>query len=170
MATTSSGFTDLFGSFPVSALTASTTAGIRVEPPTRITSSISDKLKPASERAWRTGTFVRSTRSRVKSSNLARVKVISKWRGPASPAVINGKLICVEVTPERSFFAFSAASFKRCIAILSVDKSIPFSFLNSATKWSMIFWSKSSPPSLLSPAVDNTSKTPSPNSRIETSN
>ena len=51
MATTSSGFTDLFGSLPVSALTASTTAGIRVEPPTRITSSMSDKLRPASERA-----------------------------------------------------------------------------------------------------------------------
>ena len=29
------------------------------------------------------------------------------------PAVMNGKLICVEVTPERSFLAFSAASFKR---------------------------------------------------------
>ena len=27
--------------------------------------------------------------------------------------VMNGKLICVEVTPERSFLAFSAASFKR---------------------------------------------------------
>ena len=51
IATTSSGFTDLFGSLPVSALTASTTAGIRVEPPTRMTSSMSDKLKPASERA-----------------------------------------------------------------------------------------------------------------------
>ena len=31
-------------------------------------------------------------------------------------------------------------------------------------------WSKSSPPSLLSPAVESTSNTPSPNSRIETSN
>ena len=51
IATTSSGFTDLFGSLPVSALTASTTAGIRVEPPTKITSSISDNDKPASERA-----------------------------------------------------------------------------------------------------------------------
>ena len=78
IATTSSGLTDLFGSLPVSALTASTTAGIRVEPPTRMTSSISDKLKPASERAWRTGVLVRSTRSRVKSSNFARVNVISK--------------------------------------------------------------------------------------------
>ena len=93
IATTSSGFTDLFGSLPVSALTASTTAGIRVEPPTRITSSISDKLRPASDNARRTGSFVRSTSSRVKSSNFARVKVISKWRGPASPAVMNGKLI-----------------------------------------------------------------------------
>ena len=51
IATTSSGLTDLFGSLPVSAFTASTTAGIRVDPPTRITSSISDNDKPASERA-----------------------------------------------------------------------------------------------------------------------
>ena len=51
IATTSSGLTDLFGSLPVSALTASTTAGIRVEPPTRITSSISEIERPASDKA-----------------------------------------------------------------------------------------------------------------------
>ncbi len=82
---------------------------------------------------------------------------------------MNGNETCVEVTPDKSFFAFSAASFKRCIAILSFDKSMPFSLRNSSTKKSMIFWSKSSPPSLLSPAVANTSNTPSPNSRIDTS-
>ena len=133
IATTSSGFTDLFGSLLVSLRTASTTAGIRVEPPTKITSSISDCDKPASFKAWRTGIFVRSTKSAVNSSNFARVKVISKCNGPASPAVINGKLIWVLVTPDKSFFAFSAASFKRCKAILSFPRSMPFSFLNSAT-------------------------------------
>ena len=111
IATTSSGLTDLFGSFPVSLRTASTTAGIRVDPPTKITSSISDCDRPAS--------FVRSTKSAVNSSNFARVNVISKCNGPDSPAVINGKLICVLDTPDKSFFAFSAASFKRCKAILS---------------------------------------------------
>ncbi len=48
-ATTSSGLTPLLGSLPPkSALTASTTAGMRVMPPTRMTSSISDGLRPAS--------------------------------------------------------------------------------------------------------------------------
>ena len=51
IATTSSGLTDLFGSLFVSLRTASTTAGIRVEPPTRITSSISEGFKPASFKA-----------------------------------------------------------------------------------------------------------------------
>jgi hypothetical protein len=60
--------------------------------------------------------------------------VISKCNGPASPAVMKGNDTCVEVTPDKSFFAFSAASFKRCIAILSLERSIPLSFLNSATK------------------------------------
>ena len=78
MATTSSGLTDLFGSLFVSFLTASTTAGIRVDPPTKITSSISEADKPASDKALRTGVLVRSTRSAVKSSNLARVNVSSK--------------------------------------------------------------------------------------------
>ena len=48
IATTSSGLTDLLGSFLVSFLTASTTAGIRVDPPTKITSSISEVEIPAS--------------------------------------------------------------------------------------------------------------------------
>ena len=41
-ATTSSGLTPLCGSFPKMAFTFSWTAGIRVEPPTRTTSSMSD--------------------------------------------------------------------------------------------------------------------------------
>ncbi len=77
---------------------------------------------------------MRSTKSAVISLNFAREIDISKCNGPASPAVMNGSETCAVVTPESSFFAFSAASFKRCIAILSFDKSMPFSFLNSATK------------------------------------
>ena len=134
IATTSSGLTDLLGSLPVSLRTASTTAGIRVEPPTKMTSSISDWDKPASLRAWRTGCLVRSTKSCVNSSNLARVKVNSKWSGPSADAVINGKLIWVVDTPDKSFLAFSAASLRRWRAILSLERSTPCSFLNSATK------------------------------------
>src|SRR5699024_7800615 len=55
IATTSSGLTERLGSLPVSALTMSITAGIRVEPPTKITWSISDLDKPASDKAFLTG-------------------------------------------------------------------------------------------------------------------
>ena len=65
IATTSSGFTDLFGSLPVSLRTASTTVGIRVDPPTNNTWSISEADKPASAKARRTGSFVRSTKSEL---------------------------------------------------------------------------------------------------------
>ncbi len=51
IATTSSGLTPLCGSLPVAFLIASTTAGIRVEPPTKITLSNSEADKPASDKA-----------------------------------------------------------------------------------------------------------------------
>ena len=38
------------------------------------------------------------------------------------------------VTPDSSIFAFSAASFRRCIATLSVVKSMPLVFWNSAAR------------------------------------
>ena len=47
-ATTSSGFTPFDGVFPKNFSTSACTAGIRVEPPTKITSSISDGEYPAS--------------------------------------------------------------------------------------------------------------------------
>src|SRR5512142_2104714 len=50
-ATTSSGFTPLCGSLPNSSRTICCTRGIRVEPPTRTTSSIFDGSMPASESA-----------------------------------------------------------------------------------------------------------------------
>ena len=52
IATTSSGFTPLCGSFPKSFFTISCTAGMRVWPPTSTTSSISLGLRPASLSAW----------------------------------------------------------------------------------------------------------------------
>ena len=70
---------------------------------------------------------------------------------------------------DNSILAFSAASFKRCSAIGSFLKSIFSSALNSSANQLMIFSSTSSPPKWVSPSVANTSKTPSPNSRIETS-
>ena len=124
----------LVGSLPNSLLIASCTAGIRVDPPTNNTLSISEADKPASFIALRVGSIVASTRSRVNSTNLARVNVTSKCLGPVASAVMNGKLICVLATPDNSILAFSAASFKRWSANLSLDKSIPVSFLNSLIK------------------------------------
>ncbi|SCT48868.1 Uncharacterised protein [Staphylococcus aureus] len=93
IATTSSGFTPLLGSLPISFLTASCTAGIRVDPPTKITSSISEFVKPASFIAWRVGSIVLLINESDNSSNLERVKFTSKCNGPFSPAEINGNEI-----------------------------------------------------------------------------
>ena len=91
--------------------------------------------------------------------------------GPVASAVMKGRLMEALVLPERSIFAFSAASFRRCRAILSALRSMPgLSFWNSPTIQSMTAASKLSPPSMVSPLVARTSKTPSPSSRIEMSN
>ncbi|MNM99513.1 hypothetical protein D3C81_1120750 [compost metagenome] len=146
-ATTSSGFTPLEGSFPKNAFTASTIAGIRVEPPTKIISSISDLLKPAFFNADSQGAIVLLIKSAAKASNLARDNERTKCFGPVASAVIYGKLISVEVALDNSILAFSAASFKRCNAIGSFFRSKPlFSFLNSSFNQLMITLSKSSPP------------------------
>ena len=133
-ATHSSGLIPLSASFPVIFLTASWTAGTLVEPPTNNTLFNSLADIPASFNAWFTGPSVASTKSFINSSNFALVKFISKCFGPDASAVMNGKLMFVWPTPDKSFLAFSAASFNLCIAILSWLKSIPWSFLNSATK------------------------------------
>ena len=82
---------------------------------------------------------------------------------------MNGRLISVWATVESSILAFSAASFRRWTAMGSLERSMPWSFLNSAASHSISFWSRSSPPRCVSPFVDLTSKTPSASSRIEIS-
>ena len=169
-ATTSSGFTPLWGSLPPnSSLTLAWTAGMRVEPPTRMTSSIWETVRPASLRAWVTGRTERSTRAWVRLSNLARVSVSSRCLGPVASAVMKGRLMEVLVVPERSILAFSAASLMRCRAILSLRRSTRFSFRNSSATQLMMASSKLSPPRWVSPLVLLTSKTPSPISRMEMS-
>ncbi len=170
MATTSSGFTPLWGSFPKSFLTVSWTFGIRVEPPTRITSSMSSALTPASSIACLHGATVRSIRSSTSCSNLARVRVRFRCLGPDWSAVMNGRLMSVCWVEESSIFAFSAASLIRCSAIGSFFRSTPSCFLYSWVIQSITRWSKSSPPRWVSPLVAFTSNTPSPISRIEMSN
>ena len=155
---------------PKKFLTSSITFGILVIPPTNITSFISDADKPASLRAVWHGGIVLVIKSSTKASNFALVIFKFMCFGPVLSAVINGKFISVWAAEDNSIFAFSAASFNLCNANLSDFKSIPFSFLNSDNKYSTIALSKSSPPRNVSPFVDFTSNTPSPSSRIETSN
>ena len=120
IATTSSGLTPLCGSLPpVSFLTSSWIIGMRVEPPTSTTWSIAETSLPQSLTARSNGTRQRSTRSSVRRSNSARESFCSRCSGPSAVAVTNGRLIVVSATWLSSIFAFSAASFSRCSAILS---------------------------------------------------
>src|SRR5665213_3974038 len=132
-ATASSGFTSRRGSLPKNALTASCTFGIRVMPPTRITSAMSESLTPASLIATRQGSTVREISSSTNDSSLARVIFIDRCFGPLASAVMYGRLISVCCRLESSIFAFSAVSLSRCSASLSPFRSTPDSFLNSVT-------------------------------------
>ena len=157
IATASSGLMPLYGAFPASFSTASWTAGTLVEPPTKITLSTSPFFTPASFIACLVGVMVFSISLAIKLSNLALVNVRSKCSGCPSTIVMNGRLIWVCWVPDNSILAFSAASFNLDMAVRSFDKSIPVSFLNSLTNQSITCSSKSSPPSLLFPAVALTS-------------
>ena len=87
-ATTSSGFTLLLGVFPKNFSTIAWIAGIRVEPPTKRTSSISDALSPASERALRQGSTVLCIRESASCSNLALVRVLTRCFGTPSTGIM----------------------------------------------------------------------------------
>ena len=116
-ATTSSGLTPFEGAFPKKRSTICWIAGIRVEPPTRITSSISLAERPASRRACSHGLIVAWMRLSASCSNLARVRVLTKCLGMPFTGMIYGRLISVEVVLESSILAFSAASLRRWRAI-----------------------------------------------------
>ena len=87
-ATASSGFTSLRGSLPKISFTFSCTFGIRLWPPTKITSPISSMLTPASFRAVRQGAIVRSIKSSTNDSKLVRVIFTTKCLGPDASAVM----------------------------------------------------------------------------------
>ena len=106
------------------------------------------------------GPLQASTRSAVSSWNFARVSFRSRCLGPSLVAVMKGRLIVVSWTADSSILAFSAASFRRCSAILSLDRSTPSVSLKVLTSQSMTRWSQSSPPRWVLPEVDFTSKTP----------
>ena len=110
IATTSSGLTLLFGSFPKKVFTVSTIFGILVIPPTKITSFISAALNPESFKATSQGLRVFVTKFSTSASSFALVNFIFICFGPVLSAVIKGKLISVCTAEESSIFAFSAAS------------------------------------------------------------
>src|SRR5579872_5363336 len=103
MATTSSGFTDLDGSLPKKFLTSSWTLGIRVEPPTKITSEISLGLVCASAIAFLHGSSKRVKISLQRDSIFARDRFIVRCLGPDASAVTYGRLISVSWSVESSF-------------------------------------------------------------------
>ena len=111
MATTSSGFTDLLGSFPKKFLTSSIILGILVIPPTSTISSISLAERPASLRAVSHGGIVLLIKSSTRASNFALVIFKFMCLGPVLSAVIKGRFISVCAAEESSILAFSAASF-----------------------------------------------------------
>mmetsp|Transcript_37172 Transcript_37172/g.84198 ORF Transcript_37172/g.84198 Transcript_37172/m.84198 type:complete len:282 (-) Transcript_37172:657-1502(-) len=168
-ATTSSGLTPLNGSWPKKPCTTDCTFGMRVMPPTRITSFTSEIDTPASRKQFLHGSTVRWINESVNSSSLARVNLTFMCFGPVASAVMNGRLISVDPVDESSVFAFSAASRSRCTASLSAERSIDCSLLNSSVKCLKSTISKSSPPSKVSPFVALTSKTPPEISSTDTS-
>ena len=89
-------------------------------PPTRITSSMSVTLTPASLIAMRHGSIVRSISSSTSASSLARVSLMFRCFGPDASAVMYGRLMSVCVLLDSSILAFSAASFRRCSASTSL--------------------------------------------------
>ena len=82
---------------------------------------------------------------------------------------IKGKLIWTDCDEDKVILAFSEASIMRCKACFFVYRSTLCSFLKVSIIYLTITLSKSSPPKCVSPAVDNTSKTSWPTSKIETS-
>ena len=110
-ATASSGLTLILGSFPKYSFTFFCTRGTLVDPPMRMTSSMSLLPSFASDMAFLHGSNVDSTRSYISFSKSALVISIFRCFGPEASAVTKGRLILVDVDVESSFFAFSAASF-----------------------------------------------------------
>lgn len=87
-ATASSGLTPLEGSRPKTALTVSTTRGMRDMPPTRMTSLISLALTPASEMAFLQGSTVWEMSLETSCSSCERDIFMLTCLGPEASAVM----------------------------------------------------------------------------------
>mmetsp|Transcript_21305 Transcript_21305/g.54268 ORF Transcript_21305/g.54268 Transcript_21305/m.54268 type:complete len:335 (-) Transcript_21305:313-1317(-) len=156
-ATASSGLIPLFGSLPLKkSLSSACTLGMRVEPPTSTTSSISAFLRSESSMTFCTGVSVFLNRSMHSSSKRARVSVSEKSLPSKRPSISTRTWCCVDSwrlarsTSRRSFW----------MARLSLAASVPSLRLNTFSRCWITRLSKSSPPRCVSPDVAITSKTP----------
>ena len=109
------------------------------------------------------------SRSAVICWNCARVSFSSRCTGPFSVIERYCSEMLVAVALDSSFFACSAASRSRCMAILSLARSTPVVFFTVVTRWSTTRWSQSSPPRWLSPEVACTWIVAKPSSSLLTS-
>ena len=156
----------MLGSLPSKySLSRDCTLGMRVEPPTSTISSIWDFFKPASSIAFFTGPMVLRNRSLLSSSKRARVRGSEK----SSPSIRDSISTRTWCWLESERLARSASRRSFCTALTSPETSLPCLRLMSFMKYSMILWSKSSPPRCVSPLVETTSKTPLSMVRMETS-
>mmetsp|Transcript_60340 Transcript_60340/g.159524 ORF Transcript_60340/g.159524 Transcript_60340/m.159524 type:complete len:266 (+) Transcript_60340:733-1530(+) len=157
-ATASSGLMPLLGSLPLKkSLSSCCTLGMRVDPPTSTTSSISDFFISESSMTFCTGVSVFLKRSMHSSSKRARVSVSEKSCPSKRPSISTRTWCCVD--SERLARSTSRRSF--CTARLSLDGSEPCLRLKTLSRCWITRLSKSSPPRWVSPAVDLTSKMPS---------
>ena len=128
-ATTSSGFTLLFGSLPNRLRTISCTFGMRVEPPTSTTSSICAGVTPASVSACLAR--ARLARSRISAticSSRARVSFTFMCLGPLASAVRNGRLISVSSSVgqlDLGLFGRFLQALQRHLVLRNVDARFP---------------------------------------------
>ncbi len=147
---------------PATSSTNFWTAGILVGPPTSIILSRSSFVNLASSMACSIDFLQRSMIGFTNDSSFALVSLCWKCFGPSFVAERKGRFMSVSSVVDSSIFAFSAASSSLCIAAESFVISMPSAFLNSSTRKSVNASSISVPPSCVSPWVDLTSKTPSP--------
>ena len=161
VATTSSGLMLRFGSLPKKSRTSRWTRGMRVWPPTRMTSSTCFGVLSPCWSASLMGMRVNSTRSLTMASSCSRVRVASRCWGPLAAWAMKGRRISTRSRVESSHLAFSLASLSRWRAMRSVVRSMPVFSRNCWTSQPWMAWSISSPPRNVSPLVASTSKTPS---------
>jgi hypothetical protein len=168
MATTSSGLTPRCGSLPISSLTLSCTAGMRVMPPTRITWSICDAEGRRRQRLLgrADGALDQVVRELAQLGAGERgVEVLGAVGvGRDERQVDVGRLRRRQL--DLGLLGGLVEPLQRHRVL---DRSMPWSRLNSAASQSTTALSKLSPPRWLSPEVAFTSNTPSPSSSTDTS-